>query len=259
MISGEPADMLLSFHRILPWLYLSLLLGTRIAVADAAADPLARPSNREAIACLLQGNRLYAVREFERAIEQYKAGAMIEDAPVFQYNLAQTYRVTGRYEDALWHYERFVKKSHPTGELRRTVDGFMMQMRQEIDRAAMKRQPTAVAPQRSQAEQASQQQEGDATKWYHDKLGWGLSAAGLLAMSVGIYLFVDAADIDDQALAESQDSRRVDLRNSASSRRTTGYILAGAALSAVGIGTLRLALHADHDSSSATLAIAGRF
>ena len=107
----------------------------------AAADPLARPGHPEAVACLLRGNRLYAVREFDKAIEQYKAGALLEDVPVFQYNLAQAYRVTGRYEDALWHYERFVKRTNPTGELRQTVDGFMAQMQQEIERAAMKQQP----------------------------------------------------------------------------------------------------------------------
>jgi hypothetical protein len=45
---------------------------------------------------LIRGNRLYNTRAFDAAIEAYKAGALAEPAPVFDYNLGQTYRQLGR-------------------------------------------------------------------------------------------------------------------------------------------------------------------
>ena len=80
-----------------------LLVAMLVAALPATAhgDPLAKPAS--AIACehLTAGNRLYRLREFEKAVEAYKAGAISEDAPVFHYNLAQCYRELGRYEEAL--------------------------------------------------------------------------------------------------------------------------------------------------------------
>lgn len=232
-----------------------------LAATRVMADPLARPANADAVACLLRGNRLYAVREFDKAIEQYKAGALLEDAPVFQYNLAQAYRVTGRYEDALWHYERFVRRTNPTGELRQTVDGFMAQMRQEIERAAMKQQPTAVAPQGAAAQPVTSVRPSSkqSTHWYQDRVGWSLTATGAVLMSVGIYLLIDARTIDERALDESRDAQRADLRASATARRTAGYALGALGVASVGTGSVRLALHSDRDSASATIAFAGRF
>src|SRR5262245_21764856 len=98
----------------------------------ADPDPLAKPADAKAADHLAQGNRHYRVREFDKAIEEFKAGALIEDAPVFLYNLGQSYRQLGRYEDAIWHYERFVSRTKPTGKLKEAIDGFLAEMRAEL-------------------------------------------------------------------------------------------------------------------------------
>jgi len=82
-----------------------------------AGNPLARPTKREARGHLDRGNKLYNLRSFDEAIAEFKAGAIIEAVPVFDYNLGQAYRQLGKYEDALWHYDRFLNYGHPTGQL----------------------------------------------------------------------------------------------------------------------------------------------
>jgi tetratricopeptide (TPR) repeat protein len=136
----------------------ALVLGPLLAVLPisalaetAYANPLAKPTNAVARDHLTTGNRLYRVREFEKAIEEYKAGAVRQDAPVFYYNLGQCYRQLGRYEDAIWHYERFLERGKPTGEVEAAVRDFIAQMKGELDKKAMSQPPVEPAPPTSTA------------------------------------------------------------------------------------------------------------
>src|SRR5262245_31421413 len=126
----------------------SLLVVSLIAAlaTTARADPLGKPNNPAAREHLATGTRFYRVRASETAVEEYKAGAVKEDAPVFYYNLGQCYRQLGRYEDAIWHYERFLDRGKPTGNLEASVRKFIAQMKAELERAAMKQPPVEPAP-----------------------------------------------------------------------------------------------------------------
>lgn len=110
------------------------VLGTVLASSARADDPLAKPKDAVAREHLLQGNKRYRLREFEKAIEEYKAGTLREDAPVFLYNLGQCYRQLGKYQDAIWHYERFLSRARPEGEFKTAVDEFLRQMRAELEK-----------------------------------------------------------------------------------------------------------------------------
>lgn len=56
------------------------------------------------------------MREFDGAVKEYKAGALIESAAIFDYNLGQCYRQLGKYADAIWHYERCLRSGIGTQE-----------------------------------------------------------------------------------------------------------------------------------------------
>ena len=62
-----------------------------------------------------RGNQLYAEARWQEAISEYEAGALIEHAPVFEYNLGQFHRKCGDYQAALLHYDRFVTDGQPEG------------------------------------------------------------------------------------------------------------------------------------------------
>ena len=101
------------------WLsWVSLALACLLALQACNASPDAppaergarsRPINAEARAHLDRGNRLFRIHELDQAIEAYKAGILLEDAPLFHFNLGQSFRKAGQYEKALWHFELFAR------------------------------------------------------------------------------------------------------------------------------------------------------
>ncbi len=166
-------------------LVIAVLTVTLTSTTAFAGDPMAKPTNAESAERLTAGNRLYRVREFEKAIEEYKAGALKEDVPVFHYNLAQCFRQLGRYDDAICHYERFLDRGKPTGQLKTAVEDFVQQMRGELQKKAMTQPPNDPGPTAPQvvvppsAKTIVVIDRGE--PWYADGLGWGMTGVGVLA------------------------------------------------------------------------------
>lgn len=233
------------------------------AHADPSPDPLAKPERAEAREHLARGNKLYAIREFAAAIAEYKAGAIVEDAPVFQYNLAQAYRLSGQYEEALWHYDRFVKRTQPSGPLKSAIEQFTAQMKAELDKAASKQAPTEAAPGALPIEPAVRVSSKPSaitspSRWYQDRPGWILAGSGTLLVATAALLFVNAHGLEEDALKESQESRRSSLQDRAGTRRIIGYVAGSVGIAAMGVGAVKLAIHRDELGNTA-VSIAGQF
>jgi hypothetical protein len=137
------------------WISLSRLLPLQACNSDGGSRaertaalstpaPRARPANAEARLHLDRGNRLFRVREFDQAIEAYKAGILLEEAPLFHFNLGQAYRMAGQYEKALWHYELFAKHVPAEDPDRSTIDEIMAQTKAQRQSTAA--QPPAPTP-----------------------------------------------------------------------------------------------------------------
>lgn len=226
-----------------------LLLCAHVAYGD---DSFAKLTVAAARDHFTTGNKLYRLREFDKAIEEYKAGALIEDVPVFYYNLAQCYRQLGRYEDAIWHYDRFLQRGNPTGQDREVVENLRTQMKAELDKA-MTQPPVEPAPVLEPVRENSPQAIGaPGEPWYRDGVGWGLAAGGVTAISVSTWLFVDTNGLEKDADGQATQSVRRELREEASSRRTAGVIIGigGAVLFTTGI--IKLALRPDDREQTVT-------
>ena len=184
-----------------PWI-LALAL-----VALCAIDPAARaddsamrlPAEPTALVHYTQGNRLYRLRKFEEAITEYQAGAMIDPAPVFDYNLGQCYRQLGKYTEAIWHYERFLKSGQPDGQRQALVTGFLVQMRAELERKAMTQPPTDSAsdPRPPPPPVASVPRTGMPLQ---RKLAIGAGAAGGALVVLGVGFGLHARSLDGEAV-----------------------------------------------------------
>lgn len=256
----------------LRWFVLFVCLLAAVSPREAfAGDPLARPASREAREHLDQGNKLYNIRSFDEAIAEFKAGALIEAAPVFDYNLGQAYRQLGKYQDALWHYDRFMKYGGPTGELRDAVMSFMAEMRAHLANRALTMPPTGPAPPdrapdpttsaRSTAtteptmagtvntEPPSQPEGHDSRDW----IGWGLTGGGVVALGVSGVLLYRASSLNNQAKTEPDARARDGLYDQASTRNTAGIAVGVGGLVLTTAGVVKLALHGRHPASGSAL------
>jgi tetratricopeptide (TPR) repeat protein len=222
----------------------------------AFGDPLARPTSPEAGDHLDRGNNLYNIGSFDDAIGEYKAGALVEPAPVFDYNLGQANRQLGKYREALWHYDRFLNKGQPAGELRDAVIAFMAEMRTHLENKAQTMPPrepaptdtsssstpsVASAPTAAPLQQANTAtaDESDGRDW----LGWSLTGSGLVALGASGVLFYRASQLNSQGDSEPDMQARNSFYDEANNRKLAGAIvgIGGVVLTTVGI--LRLTLH----------------
>lgn len=192
---------------VLASLFVVLLIPALTTTAHA--DALAKPTNVVAREHLATGNRYFRLREFEKAVEEYKAGAVREDAPVFYWNLGQCYRQLGHYADAIWHYERFLDRGRPEGEVEASVKKLIAQMKVELEKKAMKLPPIEPAP-RSTPDTSSPGQMLPASQppaerrrgmSLQRKLAIGVGAAGAAAIGLGVVLGLRAQSFEDDAAA----------------------------------------------------------
>jgi tetratricopeptide (TPR) repeat protein len=240
------------------------------SIPALAGNPLARPDNSQACEHLDRGNNLYDAGSFKEAIDEYKAGEIIESAPVFDYNLGQSHRQLVLYREALWHYDRFLHKGQPTGRLRDAVISFMAEMRAHLENKAQSMPPTGrepstepppsliqhPAPTASNTGVTRSAEQSDSPDW----LGWSLTGSGVVALGVSGVLLYRASQLNKQGDSESNMGTRQHLYDQASSRNLAGAIvgITGAAMAAVGTIRLTLRHRPNSPSIAAQLGINGR-
>lgn len=256
----------------------SFLIASRAAAVFG--EPLSRPTSQEARDHLDRGNKLYNIGSFEEAITEYKAGALVEPAPVFDYNLGQSNRQLGKYREALWHYDRFLHKGQPTGELRDAVIAFMAEMRAHLENKAQSMPPTGPAPTSDPASSARAPTAADGTQSpgnaasspgreassgnppgpstmerddSRDWLGWGLTGSGLIALGASGLLFYRASQLTNQGDAETEMRARQNLYDQASSRNIAGVVVGVSGVALTAAGLIRLSIH--HRGASPSTAI----
>jgi len=230
----------------MPWVLRALVLVSLLLVSTTPAhadDPFEKPSAADARDHLSKGNKLYAVRDFEKAIEEYKAGALVESATIFDYNLGQCYRQLGKYDDAIWFYERFVNRAHPTGEVLSAVNEFIAQMKAERDKKAMTQAPTEAAPAPSSPPIAhvnpAPSPTTSAPAPHAHKSHYfaaGLAIAGGVGVIVGGGLLWDAHSLNNDANHTTSQQGRDALHDKADTRSLTGMIVGIGGVALVGTG-----------------------
>jgi hypothetical protein len=241
------------------------VLGGTVAFAG---NPLARPIKQAAREHLDRGNRLYNTRSFDEAVIEFKAGALVEPAPVFDYNLGQAYRQFSKYQEALWHYQRFLTRGDPKGELLDAVNNFITQMKSELERKAMNQPPAepGLTPGFDPTKPAALRVRDDNSMiqrrepWYRDRFGLGLAGVGIGGLAVGGSLLIDGASLNRDSNRNPDQQVSDQLHGKASTRKLLGTVIGigGAGLFVTGI--IKLALPHEVPARGATwgLAVSGR-
>jgi tetratricopeptide (TPR) repeat protein len=256
-----------------------VLLGA--ARAEAQANPLKRrPTDAEAQRHLDQGNRFFRILDYEKAILEYKAGAAIEGHDIFYFNLAQAYRQTGRYEEAIRLYEQWLSRANPPADTRQGVEGLIEQMKAELAKKASKEPPTGPAADVATQQEAAPDEAPEPTHpvrtptaelagapWYADPLGWTGVGAGAIGTTVGAVFLVNGLGLRDDAQSATQQAERHELADRADKRVALGIAVGAVGAAVLTAGVMKLVIHERRPSSSSIrvsfaltgVGIAGRF
>ena len=203
--------------------------------AAAAEAALAMPTDPEALKHLAEGDAHYRLREFQEAVESYRAGARVQPGPRFLYNLAQAFRQLDDYENALWYFKQWISTASPPDSMRLPIEAIMAELRDDLAKVASTRPPTDPAGDGVFA--------GDrGPRWYADGLGWGLTGSGVASAAVGVGLLLNPPGLEEDATAGVAEEIRTALREKASTRRIVGAVLAGVGGVALFTGVVRLVL-----------------
>jgi tetratricopeptide (TPR) repeat protein len=261
------------------------------AVRGKPDRSLAPPTNPIAVARMKSGNnhhrealkrasvvatRDQAAAEFQEAIDDYVAAAMASPTPSVLYNLAQTYRAAGDYENAIAQYRLFLDRGRPGEGFRKLIECQIGAMAAELMRAAAAAPPRGPGPEDGADPEpppdTAPRPTADvkppaparpplppavrAAPWHRDPIAWTLVGSGAVVASVGGFLLLDARSIRRDAAAEPRDDVRAGLRDKADARRTWGAIATVAGVAALTAGIVKLAITPDAPRSRVALQLA---
>lgn len=250
------------------WLLLSTYVLLALSGATANGQPqttesIRKPKDRTSLAHLSRGNQLLKAGpgSAEEAAGEYKAGLMIDDAPIFYFNLGQAYRLLRDYNKAIWYYDRFIALSPETPGFVQKAKNHIEAMRAELEQKASTTPPTdpepssATAP-RSAAAAAPPSSQLDTRvtasapreHWYTDSFGWGLAGAGTLGVAVSGVVLLDASSLRSDANSASTQEEADRLHDRADTRSLAGTIIGVGALGILATGVIKLAIHSDASS-----------
>jgi tetratricopeptide (TPR) repeat protein len=214
-------------------------------IPDDAPDADDPPASAEARRKLEEGNLALSLARYDDAVVAYEAGAHLDPAPIFFYNLGLAHWYAGRDREALRALRTFLERTGETPQ-NAAVRGRAKQNIEELQRGLERSStpmPTPLAP--TPPVNVTVQQAVDVrqattvTSSSRDRGFGGWRATGAAALggsaalgSVATWLLVSAASRDNNANRESDRARQRDLRESADGRRAWGTALtlgAGAA------------------------------
>lgn len=126
-------------RRLLPAFVATLLFACAVlvpAVANGGDNDKATAKSHYATA-----TRLYEIREYEKALAEYKAAYVALPDPAFLFNIGQCHRKLGQNQEALNFFQQYLKKAAPDDPNRAQVEARIRDLEAEE-----KQKPPAAAP-----------------------------------------------------------------------------------------------------------------
>lgn len=100
-------------------------------VAPADDPPLKDPAAR-AREAYERGTELYNAAKFEEALEAFEEAATLFASPDFQYNIARCYERLGKLEEAIHHYETYLRTADEPPD-RAAIEASIAMMKQQLE------------------------------------------------------------------------------------------------------------------------------
>jgi tetratricopeptide (TPR) repeat protein len=90
-----------------------------------------------------KGTRFYEIREYDKALLEYKSAYMAQPDPAFLFNIGQCYRKLGQNQEALSFFQEYLKKASPDDPNRHQVEARVRDIEAE---AKLKAEAAQTAP-----------------------------------------------------------------------------------------------------------------
>jgi len=123
-----------------------LLLPTMPRALAGDAGKAADPAKVAARAHFESAKRLFEVREYARALEEYKEAYLAKPDAAFLYNIAQCHRKLGQNAQALDFFQQFLRKSLPDDAIRPQVEARIAEIEAEEQSKAPRAPEAKPAP-----------------------------------------------------------------------------------------------------------------
>jgi tetratricopeptide (TPR) repeat protein len=221
-----------------------LLLLTGTAVAQT---PTLTPQE-QAQAKFAEGKSHYDLAEWDEAVAAFKEAYRLDPDPLFLFNVAQSYRQKGDCSNARTFYKTYLREA-PDAYNREKVEKRIEEMNacakepEPEPEVVPEKQPDPIIVENKPPEPKSRPHKRNRLRL---QIGLGVTGAGVLVTSLGVYFVFSAAayarDLEalcsDMCDADGAGIQDID-RKGKQSERNAAYTFAGAgALLAAGIGLL---------------------
>ncbi len=230
------------------------MLASVIAAADEKSD--ARKHFQS-------GTRLFDLKEYQQAIDEYKASYQLYPSPLLLYDIGQAYRLLGDSKKAIGFYELYLAKDS-TGEYRQVAQEEVAKLNLLVAEEARRREappqgaaePPPDAEKRDHATGAAPAPGGQTTALsaaptpvYKSAAGWAPLASGVAVCIAGAVLLAHAADLDGQVAAAPSVAQIRALQDDAATYRVAGWTVAGIGAAAALAGVVVFAVLAARKSA----------
>ncbi len=200
--------------------YLRLWTGTLLVVCLAVVTPATAHADSDttrAKQLYAQGLTSYNLGHYEEALTAFEMGYRLRQDSAFLFNIAQCQRMLTRYQDAEHTYRAYLRESQGLpDEKRDQIQKLISEMDHALEEQRAKQPPTGTqAPVSAQAPDVhplattpSQQLTVEvratparAPRWFTSRVGWALTAPGIVALGVSAGLL--GASVSEHNAAES--------------------------------------------------------
>jgi len=127
------------------------LAGAVFAVSLAGFGQAAQAGDNDKAAAKAHyetGTRLYDIREYDKALLEYKSAYLAQPDPAFLFNIGQCYRKLGQNAEALNFFQQYLKKAPPNDPNRRQVEARLRDIENEarLKAGAAETAPAPLTP-----------------------------------------------------------------------------------------------------------------
>ena len=254
-----------------------------VAVSLRVFGPTAEAGDRRATAKVHYetATRLYDIREYDKALVEFKSAYLAQPDPAFLFNFGQCYRKLGQNQQALNFFQKYLKKASPDDPNRSQVEARVRDIEAEAKlkaeeaqaaaaatpapapapevvppaptpaTAAVAAAPTAPAASVEQAVPASATPAGSGRGLRIAGIACG--AAGLASVGIGIYYYTRARSLSD-SVTNSQTPKASD-DQAGRDAQTMQWVFYGIGAGALATGTVLYLLGWPPKESGRTVAV----